>query len=42
MEYEHLKIAEPHVGMLLALKPPIEIRKGILVLKKDSVTVLYE
>jgi hypothetical protein len=42
MEYENVKcLREPAVGMLLELRPPIEIKNGFLLLKNDSILVLW-
>ena len=41
MEYEQLDVKEFKTGMILTLRPPIEMRKGMMLLKKHNCTVVY-
>ena len=43
MEYERLDAVHDfrHAGIILALKPPIQVRKGMFLLRKANVEVLH-
>ena len=43
MEYERLdSIRIFHEGLILTLKPPLEVRRGMFLLRRQNVDVLYE
>ena len=42
MEYEKLDIKDFRTGMILSLRPPIEMRKGMMLLKKTNCEVVYK
>lgn len=46
MEYEKIEAVKDFsrnpTGIILALKPPIQVRKGMFLLQKANVEVLYQ
>ena len=42
MEYEKLDIKDFRKGMILSLKPPIEMRKGMMLLRKTNCEVVFK
>ena len=42
MEYEKLDVKEFRTGMILALRPPIEVRRGMMLLRKTNCQVVFE
>ena len=41
MEYEKLDVKEFRTGMILALRSPIEVRRGMMLLRKANCQVVY-
>lgn len=41
MEYERLDVDKISVGMLLYINPGLEVRRGVIFLKKSFVEVVY-
>lgn len=42
MEYESLKKIKQFIeGIILVIKAPVEVRRGVLLLKNDNVEVIY-
>ena len=42
MEYEKLDVKDFRTGMILSLRPPIEMRKGMMLLRKTNCEVVYK